>query len=203
MLTSSLACWRWRRHVPPKHRVTFNGLHGIISQKIRTAVRAANPTFPFFVSSFAIISLLLSFSSYSSIFLLLSHHYLDFLRIILVHAEIILTSFRDGSILGLNLGRDTIPTDGSCDFPRNSQTSIETSPEITLQLLPTKSFPVHCISSFNSLSYWRRRYNVTKKINKSISLLFSSSWIFSSFTFPSWPISVSSIFRLAPKWWQL
>jgi hypothetical protein len=25
--------WRWRRHVPPKHRFTFNGLHGVISQK--------------------------------------------------------------------------------------------------------------------------------------------------------------------------
>jgi hypothetical protein len=25
--------WRRRRHVPPKHRLTFNGLHGITSQK--------------------------------------------------------------------------------------------------------------------------------------------------------------------------
>jgi hypothetical protein len=25
--------WKWRRHVPPKHRLTFNGLHGVISQK--------------------------------------------------------------------------------------------------------------------------------------------------------------------------
>jgi hypothetical protein len=24
---------RWRRHVYPKHRFTFNGLHGVISQK--------------------------------------------------------------------------------------------------------------------------------------------------------------------------
>jgi hypothetical protein len=24
---------RWRRHVPPKCRLTFNGLHGVISQK--------------------------------------------------------------------------------------------------------------------------------------------------------------------------
>jgi hypothetical protein len=23
--------WRWRRHVPPKHRLTFNGIHGFIS----------------------------------------------------------------------------------------------------------------------------------------------------------------------------
>jgi hypothetical protein len=28
--------WRWRRHVPPKLQLTFNGLHGVISQKIRT-----------------------------------------------------------------------------------------------------------------------------------------------------------------------
>jgi hypothetical protein len=25
--------WRWRRYVPPKRWLTFNGLHGIISQK--------------------------------------------------------------------------------------------------------------------------------------------------------------------------
>jgi hypothetical protein len=25
--------WRWRRYVPPKHRLTLNGLHGVISQK--------------------------------------------------------------------------------------------------------------------------------------------------------------------------
>jgi hypothetical protein len=35
----SLAClssqsWRWRRHVPPKHPLTFNGLHDSISLKI-------------------------------------------------------------------------------------------------------------------------------------------------------------------------
>jgi hypothetical protein len=26
--------WRWWRYVPPKRRLTFNGLHGVISQKI-------------------------------------------------------------------------------------------------------------------------------------------------------------------------
>jgi hypothetical protein len=39
---------RWRRHVPPKRRLTFNGLQGVISQKIllfiTTAVRTSNPT---------------------------------------------------------------------------------------------------------------------------------------------------------------
>jgi hypothetical protein len=43
-----LRSWRWRRYVPPKRRLTFNGLHGIISQKIvlfiTTAVRTSNPT---------------------------------------------------------------------------------------------------------------------------------------------------------------
>jgi hypothetical protein len=38
-----------RRHVLPKRRFTFNGLHGGISQKIElfitTAVRSSNPTF--------------------------------------------------------------------------------------------------------------------------------------------------------------
>jgi hypothetical protein len=41
--------WRWRRYVPPKRQLTFNGLHGVISQKtvlfITTAVRTSNPTF--------------------------------------------------------------------------------------------------------------------------------------------------------------
>jgi hypothetical protein len=41
--------WRWRRYIPPKCRLTFNGLHGVISQKmalfITTAVRTSNPTF--------------------------------------------------------------------------------------------------------------------------------------------------------------
>jgi hypothetical protein len=40
--------WRWRWHVPPKRRLTFNGLHGVISQKIElfitTAVRISKPT---------------------------------------------------------------------------------------------------------------------------------------------------------------
>jgi hypothetical protein len=40
--------WRWRWHVPLKHRLTFDGLHGIISHKmelfITTVVRTWNPT---------------------------------------------------------------------------------------------------------------------------------------------------------------
>jgi hypothetical protein len=39
---------RWRQHVSPKRQLTFNGLHGIISQKIElfitTAVRTSSPT---------------------------------------------------------------------------------------------------------------------------------------------------------------
>jgi hypothetical protein len=39
--------WRWRRYVPPKLLLTFNGLHGVISQKkvlfITTALRTSNP----------------------------------------------------------------------------------------------------------------------------------------------------------------
>jgi hypothetical protein len=30
----NIQSWRWRRHVPPKRRFTFNGLYGVISQKI-------------------------------------------------------------------------------------------------------------------------------------------------------------------------
>jgi hypothetical protein len=49
-----LAClilrpWRWRRHVPPECLLTFNGLHGFLSQKtelfVITAVRASDPTY--------------------------------------------------------------------------------------------------------------------------------------------------------------
>jgi hypothetical protein len=40
--------WRRRQYVTPKHRLIFNGLHGVISQKIvlfiTTAVRTSNPT---------------------------------------------------------------------------------------------------------------------------------------------------------------
>jgi hypothetical protein len=28
-----LRAWRWRKHITPKHRLTFNGLNGAISQK--------------------------------------------------------------------------------------------------------------------------------------------------------------------------
>jgi hypothetical protein len=40
--------WRWRRCFPPNHRLTFTGLHGVISHTIElfiaTAVRTSNPT---------------------------------------------------------------------------------------------------------------------------------------------------------------
>jgi hypothetical protein len=29
----TLRLWGWRGHVPPKHRLTFNGLHGVISEE--------------------------------------------------------------------------------------------------------------------------------------------------------------------------
>jgi hypothetical protein len=39
--------WRWRRYVPPKRRLNFNRLHGVITQKIvffiTTSVRTTNP----------------------------------------------------------------------------------------------------------------------------------------------------------------
>jgi hypothetical protein len=38
--------WRWMRHVPPKHRLTFNRLYSVMSQRIglftTTAVRISN-----------------------------------------------------------------------------------------------------------------------------------------------------------------
>jgi hypothetical protein len=40
---------RWRRYVPPKRGLSFNGPHGVISQKIvhfiTIAVRTSNPTY--------------------------------------------------------------------------------------------------------------------------------------------------------------
>jgi hypothetical protein len=43
--------WRWRRHVPPKYRLTINRLHGVISKKtqqfITTAVKNYNPALCF------------------------------------------------------------------------------------------------------------------------------------------------------------
>jgi hypothetical protein len=39
--------WRWSRYVPPKRRLTMNGLHGVISQKIElfkmTAFKTSDP----------------------------------------------------------------------------------------------------------------------------------------------------------------
>jgi hypothetical protein len=47
--------WRRRRYVPPTHRLTFNGLHGVISQKtelfITTALRASIPTWKLVISA--------------------------------------------------------------------------------------------------------------------------------------------------------
>jgi hypothetical protein len=41
--------WRWSRYVPPKRQQTFNGLHGVICQKIALfiiiAVRTSNLTY--------------------------------------------------------------------------------------------------------------------------------------------------------------
>jgi hypothetical protein len=40
--------WRWRCHVPPKRRLTFNSVHDVIPQRIElfitTGVRTSNPT---------------------------------------------------------------------------------------------------------------------------------------------------------------
>jgi hypothetical protein len=41
----------WRRHIPPKRRLTFNGPHGVASQKITTAVGTSNAT-KYYVSFF-------------------------------------------------------------------------------------------------------------------------------------------------------
>jgi hypothetical protein len=47
LLNLFLRPWRWRRYVPPKRRLTLNGLHGVISQKtiffITTAVKTSDP----------------------------------------------------------------------------------------------------------------------------------------------------------------
>jgi hypothetical protein len=46
LLNLFLRPWRWRRYIPPKHRLKLNGLHDVISQKmilfITTAVKTSN-----------------------------------------------------------------------------------------------------------------------------------------------------------------
>jgi hypothetical protein len=77
--------WRWRRHVPPKRRLTLNELHGVISQKMvlftTTAVRTSNPVYisiyiflslelPLYLSTFLStnVHILLSFLHYCLLF---------------------------------------------------------------------------------------------------------------------------------------
>jgi hypothetical protein len=36
--------WRWRRYVPPKRRLTFNGLYGVISHKMVLFISTAEKT---------------------------------------------------------------------------------------------------------------------------------------------------------------
>jgi hypothetical protein len=47
----NLQLWRWKRYISPKSELTFNGAHGVISQKtellITTAVRTSNPATTF------------------------------------------------------------------------------------------------------------------------------------------------------------
>jgi hypothetical protein len=43
----TLLSWRWKRHVPPKCRLTFNGLQGVIFHTMTTAVRTSNPAMHF------------------------------------------------------------------------------------------------------------------------------------------------------------
>jgi hypothetical protein len=51
LLNLFLRPWRWRRYVPPKRRLTLNGLHGAISQKlilfITTAVKTSKLAWSF------------------------------------------------------------------------------------------------------------------------------------------------------------
>jgi hypothetical protein len=44
-----VSCLKWRREIPPKRLLIFNGLHSVISQKmilIIAAVRTSNPKTP-------------------------------------------------------------------------------------------------------------------------------------------------------------
>jgi hypothetical protein len=40
--------WKWRRYAPPKHRLAFNGLHCVISQKIALFNNQARPQITYF-----------------------------------------------------------------------------------------------------------------------------------------------------------
>jgi hypothetical protein len=67
--------WKWRQHVPPKHRLTFNGIHGITSQTtepfITTAVRTSNPRILIFYFGSSLYNM--------------SRKYLCYLYMILIH----------------------------------------------------------------------------------------------------------------------
>jgi hypothetical protein len=56
---------KWKWYVPPKRRLTSNGLHGVISQKIElfitTAVRTSNPTEYEYIFRWVIINLVSEF----------------------------------------------------------------------------------------------------------------------------------------------
>jgi hypothetical protein len=42
--TDDFWSWRWRRYIPPNHRFTFSGLHGVISQKLELLIMILLPS---------------------------------------------------------------------------------------------------------------------------------------------------------------
>jgi hypothetical protein len=74
LLSLFLRHWRWRRYVPLKRRVTFNRLHGVISQKvmlfITPAVKNSSHTNKLNVLDVHHISPLLEYEKFRSTFCL-------------------------------------------------------------------------------------------------------------------------------------
>jgi hypothetical protein len=75
--------WKWRRYVPPKRRLTFKGLHSVISQNmvlfITTAMRTSNSTLNLVDDTQQ------TWPNVDSPAIFLSKHYCGSRKIILVH----------------------------------------------------------------------------------------------------------------------
>jgi hypothetical protein len=59
--------WRWRRHVPPKCRLTFNWLRGVISQKAYLAQTKCSASFSVKKGSFTCRSVLCHLVSHTTL----------------------------------------------------------------------------------------------------------------------------------------
>jgi hypothetical protein len=179
LLNSFLRPWRWRRYVPPKRRVTLNGLHGVISQTI--AVKTSNPTLS--LSSWGKLCFLIKIKHVSN-----SYHYnipngsknhnwghssqvtilihcvthLNFNYILLIAHQ---TCWK---VHSLNLGHNTSYLDRIFMAFLIPSRKIPDSTSISPCLLPSKSFPVYhssVIIPFSAIYWQHHKMNHTNHLH--------------------------------------